>query len=379
MIPFLDLKSATDELREELDAAYHRFMDSGWYVLGTEVEAFECEYAAYCEVEHCVGVGNGLDALILALRAIDIGPGDEVIVPSNTYIATWLAVTEVGATIVPVEPNAMTHNIDPNRIADALTGRTKVIMPVNLYGQPVDYDTICEIAHPANIKVVTDNAQTHGARYRGRRVGGIADIECHSFYPSKNLGAFGEAGAVTTNNATIANRIKLLRNYGSRIRYYNEECGLNSRLDALQAAFLRVKLRHLDTWNHRRRTIANLYRKSLAPLTSTSSQLLLPFVPEWADPVWHLFVVRSKSRDKLRERLQAAAIGTQVHYPVPPHLSKAYQHLGYASSDFPIASQLAGEVLSIPMGPHLNDKDAKAVANALAESCGKIDCGSNKS
>jgi dTDP-4-amino-4,6-dideoxygalactose transaminase len=365
MIPFLDLKQQTDEIREELDTAYRRFMDSGMYVLGQEVDSFEKEYAFFCESTFCVGVGNGLDALHLALRALDVGPGDEVIVPSNTYIATWLAVTQVGATIVPVEPDVRTFNIDPSSIAAAVTKNTKVIMPVNLYGQPADYDPIIAIARECGAKVVVDNAQAQGARYKGRCVGGLADIECHSFYPSKNLGVYGEAGAITTNDSTIADRIRLLRNYGSRVRYYNEECGYNSRLDALQAAFLRVKLRHLDNWNMRRKQIAKTYLAEFSTVASSYPQLLLPFVPEWADPVWHLFVVKHSKRDELQRRLTDKGIGTLIHYPVAIHRSKAYAD--YSQYNLPIAEQLANSVLSIPLGPQLVDEDVRLVASTLLE------------
>ncbi|MDC3255848.1 DegT/DnrJ/EryC1/StrS family aminotransferase [bacterium] len=360
MIPFLDLNAATDELRKELDDAYHRFMDSGWYVLGKEVEAFESEYAAYCEAKHCVGVGTGLDALTLALRALDVGVGDEVIVPTNTYIATWLAVTQVGATIVPVEPDEHTYNINPELLQAAITGRTKVILPVNLYGQPVDYDSIMSMAESAGAKVVIDNAQAQGARYKGRRVGGIADIECHSFYPSKNLGAFGEAGAVTTNDQALADRIRILRNYGSKIRYHNDECGTNSRIDALQAAFLRVKLRHLDEWNARRQSIASTYLQDLQGV----ERLQLPVVPNYALPVWHLFVVRCHSRDSLRQHLTNQGIGTQIHYPIPPHHSKAYKD-DRQWPEFPVAEEAARTILSLPMGPHLSQRQQETVSVAL--------------
>ena len=365
MIPFLDLKQQTDEIRAELDSAYRCFMDSGMYVLGQEVDSFEKDYASFCESSFCVGVGNGLDALHLALRALNVGVGDEVIVPSNTYIATWLAVTQVGATIVPVEPDNRTFNIDPSCIAAAVTKKTKVIMPVNLYGQPVDYDPIIAIAGECGAKVVVDNAQAQGARYKGRSVGGLADIECHSFYPSKNLGAYGEAGAITTNDSTVADRIRLLRNYGSKVRYYNEECGYNSRLDALQAAFLRVKLRHLDDWNVRRKQIAKTYIAELSTVAASYPQLILPFVPEWADPVWHLFVIRHPKRDDLQKELTARGVGTLIHYPVAIHRSKAYAC--YSQYKLPIAEQLANSVLSIPLGPQLVDEDVHLVASTLLE------------
>lgn len=349
MIPSLELAPIYLELKEELDLAYFRFMESGWYVLGKEVASFEEEYAAYCEASHCVGVAHGLDALHLALRVLDCGLGAEVIVPSNTYIATWLAVTQAGATLVPVEPNHSSFNMDPAQVEAAITPRTKVILATNLYGQPCDYDPLLEICRKHDIKLVIDNAQAHGARYKGRRVGGIADLECHSFYPSKNLGAYGEAGAITTNDADLADRIRVIRNYGSRVRYQNEVAGYNSRLDELQAAFLRVKLRHLDDWNARRSALAQQYFQQLS---SVNSQTVLPFVPAWADPVWHLFVIRHPKRDALQKHFADAGIQTIIHYPIPPHLSGAYQSLGFGNGAFPIAEQLAGEVLSLPIGPH---------------------------
>lgn len=365
MIPFLDLSAATKELRTELDDAYHRFMDSGWYVLGKEVEQFEREYAEFCEAGHCVGVGTGLDALTLALKALDLSPSDEVIVPSNTYIATWLAVTNAGATIVPVEPDNATFNLSPSDTAAAVTNRTKVILPVNLYGQPVDYDAFLSIAGEANASVVIDNAQAQGARYKGRRVGGIANIECHSFYPSKNLGAYGEAGAVTTNDETIAERIRTLRNYGSKIRYHNEECGTNSRLDALQAAFLRVKLRHLDDWNGRRKEIAMHYLQKLDSCAGNDQMDFLPSIPEWAESVWHLFVVRHLDRDRLQKHLAQEEIGTLIHYPIPPHLSAAYEFLKLPAGCLPIAERLSQSLLSLPLNPHLENADVIRVCNAI--------------
>lgn len=361
IIPFQNFKAAYQELKQDLDAAYHRFMESGWYVLGKELSTFEEEYAAYCESPHCVGVSNGLEALHLALRALGIGPGDEVIVPSNTYIATWLAVTQVGATPVPVEPDSTTYNLDPLLIESAITPRTKVILAVNLYGQPCDYDPILAIARKHGLKLAIDNAQSHGARYKGRRVGGIADIECHSFYPSKNLGAYGEAGAITTHDAALAESIRVLRNYGSRVRYHNEVPGYNSRMDELQAAFLRVKLRHLDAWNARRSTLAQIY---ISQLSALSSELILPTVPAWADPVWHLFVIRHPQRDALQQHLTEQGIQTIIHYPIPPHLSGAYA--SFHAAPLPIAARLANEVLSLPIGPHMADSDVSSVVAALS-------------
>jgi len=347
-IPFLDLGAAYRELKPEIDAAVSRVLESGWYILGPEVEAFETEWAAYCEAEHAVGLANGLDALILALRALDIGPGDEVIVPSNTYIATWLAVSGVGATPVPVEPDPATHNIDPARIKAAITSRTRAILPVHLYGQPADLDPILDIARRHGLRMIEDAAQAHGARYKGRRVGAHGDIVCWSFYPGKNLGALGDAGAITTNRADLADKVKVLRNYGSRVKYVNEVQGANSRLDPLQAAVLRVKLKHLEEWTNRRRAIANLYTKGLE-----NSGLILPHVPDWADPVWHLYVVRSIERDALQQRLGAAGIGTLIHYPIPPHMQDAYSGLGIAVDAFPFARDMADEVLSLPIGPQM--------------------------
>ncbi|MFU8866217.1 DegT/DnrJ/EryC1/StrS family aminotransferase [Roseovarius autotrophicus] len=348
MIPFLDLRAAYLELKPGIDAAIARVLDSGWYVLGSEVEAFEAEWAAYCEAAHAVGVANGLDALTLALRALDIGAGDEVIVPSNTYIATWLAVSGVGATPVPVEPDPATHNIDPARIDAAITPRTRAILPVHLYGQPADLDPILGIARRHNLRVVEDAAQAHGARYKGKRIGAHGDIVCWSFYPGKNLGALGDAGALTTDDPVLAGRVALLRNYGSRQKYVNEEPGVNSRLDPIQAAVLRVKLAVLDKWTARRRAVAAAYEEGLA-----DSGLILPHVPDWAEPVWHLYVVRSTARDALQARLTEARVGTLIHYPIPPHMQTAYAGLGIAPEALPLAQRLAGEVLSLPMGPHM--------------------------
>jgi len=347
-IPFLDLGAAYRELKPQIDVAVARVLDSGWYILGPEVETFEEEWAAYCEARHAVGLANGLDALILALRALDIGPDDEVIVPSNTYIATWLAVSAVGAIPVPVEPDPDTHNIDPARIAAAITPRTRALLPVHLYGQPADLDPILTLARQHGLRVIEDAAQAHGARYKGKKIGGHSDVACWSFYPGKNLGALGDGGAITTNNPDIAARIALLRNYGSRQKFVNEEPGVNSRLDPLQAAVLRAKLPLLDEWTDRRRALAATYRKGLQ-----TCGLVLPIVPEWAEPVWHLYVVRSPARDALQAQLAHAGVGTLIHYPIPPHMQAAYANLALAPDSLPLARQLAGEVLSLPVGPQL--------------------------
>ena len=348
MIPFLDLKGPYLELKAELDEAIARVVSSGWFIGGGEVDQFEADYATYCSAAHCVGVANGLDALHLALRAMDVGPGDEVIVPSNTYIATWLAVSQCGATPVPVEPDARTCNIDPALIEAAITPRTKVILPVHLYGQPADMDPILAIARKHGLRVLEDGAQAHGARYKGQRLGAQGDAVAWSFYPGKNLGAMGDGGAVTTNDAQLADRIRVLRNYGSRVKYVNEVQGYNSRLDPLQAAILRVKLAHLDEWNARRSAIAARYQQGLAGCGFT-----LPHVPDWAEPVWHLYVVQHSQRDALHKALADAGVGTLIHYPIPPHLQQAYAQAGFKKGDFPLAESMAGGVLSLPMGPHL--------------------------
>lgn len=361
-VPFLNLKAVYPELREELDSAYRRVMESGWFIMGAEVEAFEKEFAAYCGAAHCVGVGNGLDALHLIVRALELGPGDEVIVPSNTYIATWLAVSYAGATPVPVEPDEQTCNIDPAAIEKAITPRTRAIIAVDLYGQPADFDPINELARRHGLRVIEDAAQAQGAGYKGRRAGSLADVAGFSFYPGKNLGAAGDAGAVVTDDANLADRVRVLRNYGSRSKYYNEVKGFNSRLDELQAAVLRVKLTRLDDWNTRRQRIADLYSQAL----SRSEAIGLPHVPEWADPAWHLFVVRHSARDRLQEHLTAAGIGTLIHYPCPPHLQTAYAELGYGRGAFPIAEQMADDVLSLPMGPHVTESQAVYVTETIA-------------
>jgi dTDP-4-amino-4,6-dideoxygalactose transaminase len=321
MIPFLDLKAAYLEVKNELDAAYQRVMSSGWYILGEEVETFEREYAEYCGTKHCIGVGNGLEALHLILRGYGIGASDEVIVPSNTYIATWLAASYAQAMPVPVEPNIDTYNIAPERIEAAITERTKAIMPVHLYGQPAEMDAINAIADKYELKVIEDAAQAQGAKYKGKRTGSLGDAAGFSFYPGKNLGAYGDAGAVTTDDDDLAEQIRMLRNYGSRKKYYNEVKGYNSRLDPLQAAFLRVKLKYLDEWNARRAEVAEYY---MANLTG-ASDLVLPHVLEQTNPAWHLFVVRHLQRDDLQKYLESESVGTVIHYPIPPHQSDAYQ------------------------------------------------------
>ena len=360
-VPFLDLKAAYLELQVELNAAWRRVMDSGWYILGEEVEAFEREFAAYCGAKHCLGVGNGLDALILILRGYEIGPESEVIVPANTYIATWLAVSSVGATPVPVEPDSRTYNLDPRQIEAAITSRTRAIIPVHLYGQPAETEAIRQIGLQHGLKIIEDAAQAHGATYQEKRAGNLGHAAAFSFYPTKNLGAFGDAGAVVTNDDGLAERVRLLRNYGSRAKYHNEVKGVNSRLDPLQASLLRVKLPHLDAWNARRREVARQYLEGL----SGCPDLIPPGVAGAAEPVWHQFVLRHPLRDKLQDYLKKAGLGTLVHYPVPPHLSGAYADGGWKRGDFPITEELADTVLSIPIGPHLGDEAIAFVIRTL--------------
>jgi dTDP-4-amino-4,6-dideoxygalactose transaminase len=360
-VPFLDLKAPYAELGEEFDEAFRRTAESGWFITGREVESFESEFAGLCGARHCVGVGNGLDALHLVLRAMGIGEGDEVIVPSNTYVATWLAVSYAGATPVPVEPDDQTYNLDPSRIEEAITPRTRAVMPVHLYGQPADMDAIREIAAPYGLKVIEDAAQAHGATYKGRPAGSLGDAAGFSFYPGKNLGAMGDGGAVTTDDDELADRLRVLRNYGSRVKYYNEVKGFNSRLDELQAAFLRVKLPRLREWNERRRAVAAHYLQALEGVPDLS----LPHVPAYAEPSWHLFVVRHPERDPLRQHLSSNGVGTLIHYPVPPHLQKAYAEMAFAPGAFPVAERQAREVISIPMGPHLASVEAGHVVEQL--------------
>jgi dTDP-4-amino-4,6-dideoxygalactose transaminase len=360
MIPFLDLKAPHQELREDLEAAFHEVLDSGWFTQGSQLEAFEMEYANYCGTKYCIGVGNGLEALHLILRAYDIGEGDEVIVPSNTYIATWLAATHAGAIPVPVEPDERTFNIDPCLIEAVITPKTKAIMAVHLYGQPADMDSINAIANKHNLRVIEDAAQAQGALYKGRRTGGLGDAAGHSFYPGKNLGALGDGGAVTTNDRELFEKLCMLRNYGSKIKYLNEVQGFNSRLDELQAAFLRVKLRKLDEWNSRRKLIAKRYLEGLK-----SVDLSLPFVPLWADPVWHLFVVRVSNREYFQKYLADKGISTLIHYPIPPHLQVAYQSLGIQAGALPISEGIHRSVLSIPIGPSLSMADVDTVISAV--------------
>ncbi|MHC1781619.1 MAG: DegT/DnrJ/EryC1/StrS family aminotransferase [Anaerolineaceae bacterium] len=364
-VPFLDVLAAYQECKPEMDEAYYRVMNSGWYILGKEVEEFEQAFAAYCGVRFCVGVGNGLEALHLILAAYGITRGDEVIVPSNTYIATWLAVNQVGARPVPVEPDPGTYNLDPNRIEKAITSKTKAVMPVHLYGLPANMDKINTVARRFNLRVIEDAAQSHGAFYRDKMAGSLGDAAGVSFYPTKNLGAVGDAGAVLTDNPDLADKVRLLRNYGSRNKYFNEYKGENSRLDPLQAAFLKVKLGHLADWNQQRQKIARFYLENLAECPG----LILPAVPKECIPAWHLFTVRHSLRDKLQEYLTSQGIDTLIHYPVPPHLSQAYDGEGWKKGDFPLAEEIADTILSLPIGPHMSQAEAAHVVDAVCQFC----------
>ena len=359
-VPFLDLKSINGAYREQLLEVAARVIDSGWYILGEEVTQFENEFANFCGAKFCVGVASGLDALSLSLRALGIGPGDEVIVPSNTYIATWLSVTHVGAGVVPVEPDIRTFNIDPNRIEDAITPRTRAIIPVHLYGQPADMDAISEIATRRGLHILEDSAQAHGARYRGKRLGTHGNAVAWSFYPGKNLGALGDGGAITTNDPLLAAQLRVLRNYGSQIKYHNETIGFNSRLDELQAAILRMKLPFLDRDNLQRQKIAQRYSERLA-----GHGLGLPEVNSHVDHAWHLYTVLHPERDELASGIAERDIGTMIHYPVPPHLQPAYAFLELKVGAFPISEMIHNQILSLPIGPTQTIEDTDRVIDAV--------------
>jgi len=359
-VPFLDLARLHQLIREPLDAAYSRVVDSGWFIMGPELEAFEAEFSQYCDVKHCIGVGNGLEALHLLLRAYGIGFGDEVIVPSNTFIATWLAVTQCGAIPVPVEPDPDTYNINPAQIVGAITNRTRAIIPVHLYGQPADMDPINEVANKRGLVVIEDAAQAQGARYKGRRVGSLAHSAATSFYPGKNLGALGDGGAVLTNDDAIAGKVKQLRNYGSKVKYQHDIAGYNSRLDEMQAAFLRAKLNVLDEWNARRMEVARRYSALLA-----NTDVYLPNVPDFADPVWHLYVIRSERRNALKIHLEQQGVSTVIHYPIPPHRQGCYPN--FMNRELPLAERMAKDVLSLPMSPIMSAEEIELVVKAIGE------------
>lgn len=359
---FFDLGLDDPALRAAMDAGYQRVMDRGWAILGPELEAFEAEFAAWCGVDHAIGVGNGLDALVLALRAAGVTPGAEVIVPSHTFAATWLAVEAVGATIVPVEPDPETYVITAQGVAAAITPRTAAVIPVSLYGHPIDMAPLMALAAQHHLFVLEDAAQSHGALSRGRKTGGLAHATAFSFYPTKNLGAVGDAGAVTSADAAFADKVRMLRNYGSRKKYVHEIAGVNSRLDELQAAFLRARLERLDEANDLRRERAARYGERLRGANGVRA----PVEAEWARHVYHLYVVRTPERAALQDRLTAQGIETLIHYPTACHLQPAFAHLGYGRGDFPLAEALADEVLSLPLWPGMPLADVDTVAAAVA-------------
>lgn len=365
-VPFLDLSDVVTELRPALNAAWHRVMDSGWFIGGAEVEAFEAEFADFAGAKHAIGVANGLDALTLVLRAWDIGPGDEVIVPGHTFIATLLAISQTGATPVPVEVDDATFNLDPAAIEAAISPKTRAIMPVHLYGQLADMVAIKAIAARHNLRVLEDSAQAHGATRDGAAPATHGDAASWSFYPGKNLGAFGDGGGITTDDDALAARLRTLRNYGSAVKYVHDERGVNSRLDTLQAALLRVRLAHLSAWNERRRVHAAAYLAALAPVAAAHPEFRLPVVAPGSEPVWHLFVVRHPDRAALAEALAARGVSTQQHYPIVPHHSGAYRE-SLAHVSLPISEAIAATVLSLPMGPHLTVEQRDHVIAAVAE------------
>lgn len=359
-VPFVSFRPMEKELNEVLRGAFERVFDRSWYIDGAEDAAFEKAFAEYVGTDYCVGVGNGLDALMLALKALGIGAGDEVIVPSNTYIATALAVTYVGAKPVLVEPRLETFNLDPDRIEEAVTERTKAIMPVHLYGQACDMDPIMEIAHKYKLKVIEDCAQAHGAAYKGRKIGTFGDAAGFSFYPGKNLGALGDAGATVTNDRAVADKIRALGNYGSDYKYHHIYQGHNSRLDEIQAAFLSAKLPLLEKMNKERRRIADRYLTEIV-----NNKVTLPFVREDCVPVWHIFGIRCQEREALEKHLSEKGISTNKHYPIPIHLQECYKDLGYKEGDFPIAEEISRTELSIPMYYGMTDEEIDYVIEAL--------------
>ncbi|CAM3841812.1 DegT/DnrJ/EryC1/StrS family aminotransferase [Polynucleobacter antarcticus] len=364
MIPFLDLKTINLRQKERLQEALDRVLDSGWLILGKEVEIFEKEFADYCGTKFCIGVANGLDALNLVLRAWGIGIGDEVIVPSNTYIATWLAVSQTGATPIPVEPNIHSYNLDPSLIEGAITSRTKAIIPVHLYGHAAEMAPIMDIARRNNLKVLEDAAQAHGAIFQGNKVGGLGDAAAFSFYPGKNLGALGDGGGITTNDPVLAQKLKILRNYGSEAKYQNSIKGFNSRLDEIQAAFLRAKLGRLDEDNRRRQFIAKSYENAFQGLKN----IILPIANSSNECVWHLYVIRHPKRDLFMQFLAKNQVAAMIHYPIPPHLQPAYQDLGFIEGSFPISEEIHRTCISLPIGPTMTDDDIESVIVAVTNS-----------
>lgn len=359
-IPFVSFDPMHKEIEEEILNKFKEVYERNWFIQGEEVNNFEEEFAKFCGTNYCIGCGNGLDALYLILRGYDIGAGDEVIIPSNTYIATALAVSYTGATPIFVEPNLLTYNINPVLIEKAITSKTKAIIVVHLYGQPADMDAINEISKKHNLKVIEDSAQSHGALYKGIKVGSLGDASGFSFYPGKNLGALGDGGAVVTNNKELADRIRALGNYGSDKKYHHIFKGTNSRLDEIQAAFLRIKLKNVNNWNDERRKIAEKYLIGI-----NNPNIVKPLEADYAKHVWHLFVVRTSKRDKLKKYLDENGIGTTVHYPIPMHLQGAYEELQISRGMLPIAEKISNEVISLPMWYGMQDKEIEYIIDKL--------------
>jgi dTDP-4-amino-4,6-dideoxygalactose transaminase len=362
-VPFLNFESMHKAIREDMHSAFSRVYDNNWFILGEELERFEREYASFNHTKYAAGVSSGLDALVLALRALGIGKGDEVIIPSNTFIATVLAVSYVGAVPRFVEPDGASYNLDPEQLEAAITPRTRAVIPVHLYGQACNMDRIMDIAGKHNLHVIEDNAQAHGADFRGKVTGSFGDVNATSFYPGKNLGALGDGGAVTTNSEELDSKVRLYRNYGSEIKYHHAEKGYNMRLDELQAALLRVKLRKLEEWTQQRREIAGWYNE----LLQDTGDLVLPQVIPGASHVYHLYVVRTGKRDSLQQYLGKHGIGTLIHYPVPPHRQKAYSDLNLAKGRFPVAEKLAEEVLSLPLWPGMTRQMAELTSDRIKQ------------
>jgi len=367
-VPFLDLLSTYTELKGECDEASLRVLGGGWYIMGRELEAFEAEFAQYCGTTHCLGVANGLDALKMALLALGVGRGDEVIVPANTFIATWLAVSDVGAIPVAVDVDPQDLQMSAAGFEAAITPKTRAVIPVHLYGHMGDLPALVQVARKHGIKVIEDAAQAHGSAVDGKRAGAFGDCAAFSFYPGKNLGAFGDGGAICTNDREVFERIQKLRNYGSSKKYHHDLKGFNSRLDEFQAAFLRVKLKHLDEWNLRRQRLADLYSKAFAGNPVIRCVKLRPGVQS----SWHLFTVQVPRRDEVQAELAKRGIQTLIHYPIPCHLAKAYEDLGYRQGSFPVTEESAATLLSLPIGPHLSEADARVVAAALQETVGSL-------
>lgn len=359
-IPFLKLEPMHTEIRNEILSAFEKIYDKNLFILGDSVAAFEREFAKYCNVAYCISCGNGLDALSIILRGYDIGEGDEVIVPSNTYIATALAVSYTGAKVVFVEPDIKTFNIDVNKIQAAITSRTKAVIAVHLYGRPAEADKIKILCKKYGLKLIEDAAQAHGAIYKGKRTGNLGDAAGFSFYPGKNLGALGDGGAILTNDITLAKKVEAIRNYGSKIKYHNEYKGVNSRLDEMQAEFLRIKLKYLDKWNADRQRTVNLYLEKI-----NNDKIILPYIDSAQESIWHVFAIRTEFRDELQNYLNANEISTLIHYPIPIHLQKAYIDLGYKPEDFPIAETLSNTELSLPLWYGMSKNEINYIINTL--------------